>query len=565
MSPTLLLIHIIGAVTLLLWGMRMVRTGVERALGARLKIFVQRWLDRRLMALLSGVFVTLALQSSTATALLVNSFVAQNTVATVTALAVVLGADIGTTLAAAVLSLDLSAVSPILIGAGFIAHSTTTGSLRQYARATMGLGLVLLALTLLRGYTAELSDSHVLPIVLRSLSGDPIIAIIVFALVTWLLHSSLAAVLFTVSLAAAGVIDLHMALILVLGANLGAGLPAYGATLGLPAPARRVPIGNLCFKAIGVIALIPVIDVISSIAESQPWPEHMSIIGFHIAFNCVLSLVFLPFLGIAARILDKWMPENMRIERDPGASRLLDIEYYDDIDSALSVASRETVRLGEIVEEMYRDLIIALRTNDRVLAKEIATRDDYVDSLHRQIKLYVSRATRNQMSDEQSMRATQVLTFVTDLEHIADIIESSAGLARRKAVRGLKFSDEGLKDLERMHEIVFRTMHLAFDVFMSGDVDIATRLIREKRSVGRMERELNRSHLNRLREGLKESIETSSFHQDLIRDLKRIHSHLVAVAYAIARPDMDDIESPDQDKTTQTRSGSDRRKSTGST
>ncbi len=533
MSATLLLVHIIGTVALLLWGMRMVRTGVERALGPRLRVLLKQWLRRRFVALFSGVMITLAMQSSTATALLVNGFVMRGAVATSAALALVLGADIGTTLVAAVLSFDLSWLAPLLIGVGFIVHSSTTqGGIKQGARVTMGLGVVLLALQLLRGYTGELTESDVLPIVLRALSDEPVIAVVVFALVTWLLHSSLAAVLFTISLAAAGVIDLDMAIILVLGANLGAGLPAWSATAGQGPPARRVPLGNLMFRAIGVVVMLPFVDLLVAHVEPLGIDSATLTVGAHIAFNTIIAAVFLPFLGPVAAMLDKRLPVDARDQQEAGGSRLLE-QNYTDMDTALSVAARETIRLCDLVEDMYRDLITALCENDRGLAKDIAARDDRVDRLHREIKLFVTRATRDEMTEEQSRRATQILTFVTDLEHIADIVESSAGHARRKAVRGLHFSDAGMADLRHMHENVLKTMHTAFDVFMSGDVETAARLIEEKRTVGRMERALERSHLHRLRDGLTESIETSAFHQDVLRDLKRVHSHLVSVAYAI--------------------------------
>jgi len=537
MSATLLLVHIIGTVALLLWGMRMVRTGVERALGARLTVLLQRWLQHRMVAFGSGAALAVALQSSTAAALLVIGFVVQGAVATSAALALVLGADIGTTIVAAILSYDLSWLAPLLIGVGFIVHSATQdGTVKQYARVCMGLGVVLLALQLLRGYTSELTESHVLPIVLRALSDEPVIAVTVFALLTWLLHSSLAAVLFTVSLASAGVIDERMALVLVLGANLGAGLPAWSATAGQGAPARRVPIGNLLFRGAGVVVLLPFVSMIVEAAAPLGLSTATFTIGAHVAFNVLVALVFLPFLGLIARVLDARLPVDPRERVEAGGSRLLEQDYGDDLDTALSVAARETLRLCDLVEDMYRDLITALCENDRALAKDIAARDDRVDRLHQEIKLFVTRATRGAMTDEQSRRATQILTFVTDLENIADIVESSAGQARRKAVRGLKFSEAGMKDLRRLHETVLHAMHTAFDVFMSADAEAAARLIEEKRAVGRMERAFERAHLHRLRDGLPESIETSSFHQDVLRDLKRVHSHVVAVAYAIVSP-----------------------------
>ncbi len=533
MNATLLLVHLLGTVALMLWGMRMVRTGVERAAGARLGTLMGRWLKRRMAAFLAGIGLTLALQSATATSVLATGLATRGAVTTTAALAVVLGADVGTTLVALVLSFDLSLLAPLLIAVGFLVHGAATQSLmRQLARATLGLGVVLLSLQLLRSHTAGLGESDVLLVVLGALADEPVLAVLVYALVTWLFHSSLAAVLLAASLAAAGLAGPALAMLLVLGANLGGALPVLGATAGLPGHSRRVPMGNIGFRLVGVILALPWVPVLSGLMSSLQLSPALTVMTTHLAFNLCLAVVFLPLCGRVARILERRWPVEGRCEEQQGAARLLDKRLIRDIDAALSAAARETVRLGDLVQDMYRDVIGALCGNDRTLAKEIAARDDAVDRLHREIKLFVTSASRDEMNEQQSRRSAQILTFVTDLEHIADIIESIAGHARRKAVRGLEFSAEGARDLQEFHDRVMHSMHTAFDVFMSGDPAQAQRLIDEKRGVGRAERELERAHLRRLREGRTESIDTSAFHLDVLRDLKRIHSHLVAVAYA---------------------------------
>ncbi|MFT7533852.1 MAG: phosphate:Na+ symporter, partial [Gammaproteobacteria bacterium] len=347
------------------------------------------------------------------------------------------------------------------------------------------------------------------------------------------------AVLFTASLAASGLIDRELTLLLVLGANLGAGFPVFSSTAGQDARQRRAPLGNIIFRSIGVVVALILLEQIVLYSALLSLDPVQYTIAMHIAFNVLLALAFLPMTSPFAAYLDKKYPKPVSTEDEQWNSSLLSNAIITDPDAALSAAARETIRLGAVVQGMFHDVIIALRENDRNLAKEIASRDDQVDYLHREIKLYVTDASRLELSETQSARATQILTFVTDIEHIGDIIESVAGYARRKSIKGLQFSDAGMEDLENMYQRVLKSMHTAFDVFMSGDKTLADQLIKEKRSVGRLERTLARAHLRRLRDGLSQSIETSSFHQDVLRDFKRIHSHLVAVAYttiAIGQP-----------------------------
>ena len=532
MSATLVIIHIIGSVALMLWGLRMVRTGMERAAGSRMEHFMRWWTGNRLSACCSGLLLAMVMQGSTAATILTNGFVVRKSVTLGAGLALALGADLGSALAAFVLSLDLSILYPFLIGIGFLAHAVASSStLRQVSRAVIGIGIVVLALQLLRSQTMSFTDSEGLTVVLVGLQGEPLIAVIVLALLTWLMHSSLTAVLFVSSLTVAGVIDSHLAILVILEANLGAGLPAYSATAGQSAVTRRLPSGNILFRTIGVLLVLPFVSQIVARFESTGLDATETVIVAHVLFNFAFCVVFLPFVSGVSKWFTRLLAEPTSSEDDQLGAYLLDEKLFNDADASLSSAARESIRLGGVVQGMFADVIDAIKNNDRKLAKQIAERDDQVDRMHRDIKLFITSISTSQLSESQSRRATQILTFVTDLEHIGDIIESIAGYARRKAIKGLKFSDEGMTDLEKMHQQVEKSMHSAFDVFMTGNQQLADQLIREKRTVGRLEKTLARAHLRRLQEGLAQSIETSSFHQDMLRDFKRIHSHLVAVAY----------------------------------
>ncbi len=529
------MVSIVGAVALLLWGMRMVRTGVERAFDSDLRQIVGRSVSSRLRSLRVGIGVTAVLQSSTATALMVATFCAHGLMATAPALAVMLGADIGTTLVAQVLSFDVFWLSPGLLAGGFAVHALSVRTRpRQLGRAAIGLGLMLLALKLIIAASEPLRDSETLREVLAAMAGERAIAVLVAALLTWLAHSSLAIVLLVMAFAHAGTVPLGLAFALVLGANLGGALAPIVATVAAGAPARRVTFGNAAFKLIGVVVMLPLIDLAQPVIAVFGADAARQVVNFHTAFNLILAAAFIGVTDVAARLAERLLPDSPAAE-DPGRPRHLERASLTSPPVALAAASREALRVGDIVESMLKDSIEALRQDDGALAREIRARDDAVDRLYEAIKLYVTEISRDELDDEESRRATQILTFTTDLEHIGDIIENLMELAGKKTEQGVQFSEDGLADLEMLHAKVAANMKLALGVFMSGDEKMAQKLLQEKREVKELERSDAARHLDRLREGRRESVETSALHMDVLRDLKRIHSHIVAVAYPVLK------------------------------
>ena len=529
-----ILIELLGAAALLLWGLRMVRTGVLRAFGAELRHFLRVSLRNRATAFLAGLGVTGVLQSSTATALVVASFAGRGLVATAPALAVVLGADVGTSLVAQVLSLDIQWLAPLLILLGVSLHlAGRAGSHRELGRVAVGLGLMLLALRLLLAASEPIQEAAIVQELFGALTGEPLIAILIAALLTWLAHSSLAIVLLIMSLAGAGVLSLTGACILVLGANLGGAVPALTATLTEPPAARRVPVGNLLFRLLGVLAVAPAIElVVPLLAQLEAAPARV-VVNFHTGFNLALGAVGILIIGPMARLCLRLLPDQP-VEVDPGRPRHLDRTTLDTPSLALACASREALRMGDVVEVMLRDSLDVLGRGDRQKLAEMATMDDTVDKLHEAIKLFVTDVSREPMSADESRRAAEILSFTTNLEHIGDIIDKSLlELARKKIRKRLRFSDEGWEEIDALHARVLNNLQLALGVFVSGDVGIARKLIDEKVAVREAEQQAAENHLARLRAGRPESIDSSALHLDILRDLKRIHSHICAVAYPI--------------------------------
>jgi phosphate:Na+ symporter len=533
-TGSILLLDLMGGVALLLWGMHMIQSGIMRAYGADLRRFLGTALRNRFRAFALGIGVTALLQSSTATALMATSFTAGGMVALAPALAILLGANVGTTLIVQLLSFDVTAVAPILLIAGVIAFKRggRTRS-RDLGRAAIGLGLMLLALHILLDTLAPAENVPTLRNLLSIITAEPILNVLLGALLAWAAHSSVATVLLVMSLSYSNFVTPAAALALVLGANLGSAInPVFAAGAADPA-AQRLPIGNLINRLVGCCLVLPFLHPIADVLTSIDLSPVRRIADFHMIFNLVLAALFIGPLNGFAALLTRLLPARNK-PADASTPMHLDTSLLGTPSMALTCAAREVMRMGDLVETMLRQSMIAFLTDDRRLVAEIEGMDNAVDSLYEAIKLYVTEITRESLDDQSGRRAMEIIAFAINLEHIGDIIDMNLmELAGKKVKNKLKFSVEGAAELETFHHHVLDNLKLALGVFMSGDVKIARQLLTEKVQVREAERAAAESHFARLREGRPESIETSSLHLDVLRDLKRIHSHICSVAYPV--------------------------------
>ncbi|MDP1837813.1 MAG: Na/Pi cotransporter family protein [Reyranella sp.] len=528
------LLNVLGSVCLLLWGVRMVRTGLTRAFGATLRRAIAACSRNRFTAFAGGLAITGVLQSSTATALLLSSFAGRGLIPLSIALAVMLGADVGTTIAAQVLSFDLGWVSPFAIGAGVIAFlSSEQEKSRHLGRVAIGLGLMLLSLKLLAAATGPLREAPAFMAALGGLQDEYVIAVILATLLTWFVHSSLSVVLLIMSFAAGGLVEPKLALALVIGANIGGALAPYMAQASADVEARRVPLGNLITRGIVGIAMLP---FLGPALEAMTWLEPSTTrlaVNFHTMFNIATAILFLPLIDIVAWLCRKLLPARP-IADDPARPRHLDPNVLDSPAEALGCALRETLNLGDRVGNMLRQTMDVFERSDPKAVKAIEAADDAVDRLHEAIKLYLIQVSRNELGEEDGKRYVEILSFTMNLEHVGDIVDKNLmELAAKKIRNRYAFSPEGMAELRVFHARVLDNLGLALNVFTTRDIALARRLVAEKTAMREAEARAADSHFARLREGRPESIETSSIHMDVIRDLKRINGHLTTVAYPI--------------------------------
>ena len=531
------LLNLLAAIALLVWGTQLVRTGILRVFGASLRQILTSSLNNRFTAALAGVGVTAVVQSSTATALIVAAFVGQGVVALPAALAVMLGADIGTSPMAVLFSSDLSLLSPLFIFVGvvlFVARQSS--NVGRVGRILIGLGLMLLALQLVTVSTGVLTQSVAVKAVLTSLNSDLLLEMTMGAVLVVLSYSSLAIVLLTATLAASGVIPLDVALGLTLGANLGSGLLAMLTTARSDVAVRQVPLGNFIFKALGVLAAAPLLGAWLHYVRPFLGDPASVVVLFHLCFNLATGAVF---IGLTARVA-QWAntllprPEERAGAANGGRPQHLDPSALTTPSLAISCAAREALHQADVVETMLRGALTVIRDGDLELSAQLRALDDQVDGIYSAIKYYLTKISREALGEEESRRWTDIISFTINMEHIGDIIERILiDIEDKKIKPGRRFSEAGMAEICELHARLLDNLRLSMSVFLNGNVRDAQKLLEEKARFRDLERDYASAHLQRLSDNTVQSIETSSLHIDLISELKRINSHICSIAYPI--------------------------------
>ena len=520
---------------LLLWGLRMVRIGISESWGSEIRSTLGASLNNRFKAFFSGLGVTMLLQSSSATALLTSSFSGQGILTTATALAVLLGADVGTTLVAQILTFDLSAISPIMIALGVAMFTYSSGGrTRDMGRLVLGLGMMLLALKLIVAASLPMRESLIIQEIFVALGEDLILAVIFAAIIAWASHSSLATVLLIIALASTNSLDITVAFTFVLGANIGSAIPPFIATLGANRTARQPPLGNLLFRILGVVITLPFIDMIANQLSPLEISSARQIANFHMLFNIALAIVCFPLIDRMVSLTARLLPEDAE-ESDEMLPRHLDKSAFETPMVALVNAEREVLRMGEIVERMLRNAFIALKKNNYELAQKTREMDLVVNQFHDEVKLYLTALARETLGEKESKRCTEILSFATNLEHTGDIIsgELIQNILQKKLVTRSRMSLQDREVINDLYQPVLSSFQLSLSVFTSGDVAMARQLLAKKYKFIKREKKAVLNHLEKLRDDATYDSRLSALQLDVLRDLRRINSYQTAVAYPI--------------------------------
>ena len=533
MPGTAALIELLGATALLLWGVRTIGESLRRAIGSNLRRWLTLGLRTRARAFAAGLVLTTLLQSSTATALMIGSLSGLASIELAPALGVMLGANVGSALIVQALSFETALMAPLLIALGLCGSGLARrATFREAFVALLGLGLMLLSLRLMRETLRPVEEAQSLRLLLGFLTRDAIMNIGVAALFAWLSHSSVATVLFVMSLAGSQLIGPEAALAMVLGANVGSAVNPLTAA-GSDRLKQRIAAGNLLMRVVGCIALAPALPSLAArLADWGAAPDRLAA-DFHLGFNVALALFFMRPLPMLARLLERLTPEAPK-PADAGAPRYLDRDALASPTQAISNVVRETLRMSDIVDQMLRGARDAFARDDREKVRAIRRMDDDLDQLFRAIQLYLGEINQEGLTREEGARIAQIVALTINLEHVGDIIDSNLmQIAGDRIENNLALSPPDLRVVEEMHDRLIADLQLAMAVFMQGDAQAARRLIEQKEQFRDIERAATLAHVGHLRSGKLEQLRTSALVIDVTRDLKRIEAHLAATAHSL--------------------------------
>jgi phosphate:Na+ symporter len=527
-------VALFGGVALLLYGIRLSGEAFQRALGARLRTLLTGVTRNRLVAVAVGAVVTAIAQSSAATTTMLIGFVAAGLMTFPQTLGIILGADIGTTITVQLIAFRITDWAPLLVGLGFtLTFLAGRRVVKDVGQALLGFGLLFLGLWLILDGVAPIKASPLAIEVLTALAGSPFAAMLVGAVLSAVLASSAATIGIAIALITAELLTLPAAVGIVVGANVGTCSTAIAASIGGNADARRVALAHIGFKLFGAVLVFPMLEPFAAFVARTAADPGRQIANAHTLFNVGISLLFLPFMSWAARVIQGLVADDEPSEA-PLRTRYLDERSLDQPALALGQATREVLRMADVVQGMVRDTVSVFRGEDPELIENVEQRDDQVDFLEREIKLFLTRLRPDTMTPDLARKEIALISLIGNLENIGDIIDKNLmELARKRLARGRKFSDEGWSEIVEFHAMISKNLETAMAAFASADRRLAQEVLDRRPAVRRRERELRESHLARLRAGREESLETSDVHLDVLTNLKRISSHITAIAISI--------------------------------
>lgn len=534
-SPVLVLLNMAAAAALLIWAVRLVRTGFERAFGDQLRRWLRRSTANRITSAATGAAAAIVMQSSTAVAMLLAGFMSAGVIGSVAGLAIILGADLGSAVVVQILSSRVALLTPLLllVGVMFFLRSSRR-SLRQIGRILIGLALIFLSLDLIREASEPLANSGATQAAMLYLAGDAISSFLIAAIFAWLVHSSVAAVLLFATLAQQGLLPFDAACAMVLGANLGGSLIAFFLTLNARISIRRVVWTNLALRGGGAalaLLLLAQLDAASLLPGSSVAQQTLNI---HLIFNLALLIIGLPFVGPLMWIARRLLPDPLRTAPENVVRSALDHSVQNQPSRAFACAQRELIVMGNRIESMLREAIGLFESYDDTMSQRLRSDMKDIARMSLDLRVYLAGIRSSDPEEDTGTRAFNLSGVAVNLEAGADVIvRKMVELARRKNAEKLNFSEDGWRELSDFHDRVLRNVQHGITVLMSEDIGLARELVEQKEKVRELEQMLERTHLKRLRQGMAESIETSAIHLELLRALKMLNTSFAMIAYPL--------------------------------
>ncbi|MBI3018047.1 MAG: Na/Pi cotransporter family protein [Deltaproteobacteria bacterium] len=529
-------ITLFGGICLLIYGLHITRENLQKIAGDRLRNILSKLTENRLFTFLTGFFMTLILQSSSAAIAMVVGFASSALLTLTQAMIIILGADVGTTITVQLLAFHVADYSLLLVIIGFLLFSFLGIKKQAYGLFVMGIGFIFLGMWQMGEAGQSFKDSQILLLSLQLLKDYAFVSFLISAVLTALLQSSAASLGIILSFAHAGILPLAQALPLIIGANIGGCALPLLVSLKLGDRGKQVAFAHIFLKAFGAILIFPFLGSFETLVSWTATSESRQIANAHFLFNGALALLFIPLTHFGASFIQKLFP--LKPEPEAFRPKYLDSHVLSTPSFAFGQASREVIRMAGIVQEMLEKSMVVFRKNDLMVLADIEKLEERNDILYREIKKYLLQLSQQTLSPEQASQQSDLIILTCDLENIGDaIVKSILPLARIKIVKKLFFSEEGFKEIRSFHDQVVQNFQLTISAFTNQNSELYKKVLENKEHLLHVELHLRENHLIRLRHGVKEAFDTSSLHIEILSHFGKINSFISNIAYQILHKD----------------------------
>lgn len=527
-----------GGLGLFLYGMNTMSEGLEKAAGDRMKSIIEMLTKNKIMGVIVGALVTMIVQSSSATTVMVVGFVNAGIMNLTQAVGIIMGANIGTTITAQLVSINLTAIAPIAIGTGVLINLVSNNDkTKKYAQILIGFGILFLGMDTMKHAVKPLRSYEGFTTLLTSFgsgrASDTVFAIFTGFAITAIVQSSSATTGILVALASTGLLPIEAALPVLLGTNVGTCVTAMISSIGANRTAKRAAVIHLMFNVIGTLVFAiflagPTIKLVTSMGSDSA----RQLANAHTLFNVTNTLMLLPFAGLLVKLAQKFVPGDIEAESDETASKYLDERILETPSIALGQVIKETLHMGNVAKESFVNSMDAFVNGDVAKAQETFRLEKQVNMLESEIMEYLIKLSNSNVSIAQREQIDGLFSTINDIERVGDHADNIAELAVYKSEKSLTFSENAIQEIEHMSERVFKSIDHSIDSLATGDVSSARKVLEREGEIDMLEKNLRKKHIKRLNAGDCQPGSGVLF-LDLISNLERIGDHASNIALAV--------------------------------
>ena len=532
-----IIISLMGGLGLFLYGMNLMGEGLQKSAGTKLKKIIKLLTSNLFMGVLVGTGVTAVIQSSSATTVMVVGFVNAGIMTLKQAIGVIMGANIGTTVTAQLVSFDLTGMAPVALGVGIILYLFgNKPRIKNIAEILIGFGILFTGMDFMKMAVEPLRDYQGFTDLLVTFGRYPLLGLLLGFGITAIIQSSSASMGMLVALAAEGLVPLSAALPILYGQNIGTCVTSLLSSIGANKNARRAAMMHLIFNVLGTVIFLIFLNkpVVSMVTSWDPSNVARQIANTHTLFNIISVLILLPFTSLIIKLAIKLVPDRAGdIDEDETKT----IKYIDDrmIETpsiALANTIKEALRMGEKAKESLNASMEALVEHSTEKIDKTYRRERLINDLQKAILNYLLKLSKAALDDDSREVVDTLFNTVNDIERIGDHAKNIAELSQVAIDSNIYFSEEGQSELDVMYNRVVSAYTYALESMRSDNVDLACKVIKIEEQVDIMEKSCRANHMYRLNNNLC-SIENGVIYLDVISNLERISDHAVNIAQQV--------------------------------